>query len=141
MLRLAREKRELAIVDDQTGSPTWARALAEATAQVLGQAGHARTAPGIYHFAAWGYTSRFHFAKRILEIVRELAPDYTASPVLRPISTAEFPLPATRPLNAATSKERLLQVFGVRIPDWESLLRAFLTDLTARPDWQRCLGT
>ena len=141
MLRLAREKRELAIVDDQTGSPTWARALAEATAQVLGQAGHARTAPGIYHFAAWGYTSRFHFAKRILEIVRELAPDYTASPVLRPISTAEFPLPATRPLNAATSKERLLQVFGVRIPGWESLLRAFLKDLTGRPDWQRCLGT
>ena len=141
MLKLAREKRELAVVDDQVGSPTWARALAGTTARVLGQNEHARAAPGTYHCAAWGHTSRFHFAKRILEVARELAPDYAASAVLRPISTAEFPLPAARPLNAATSKERLLQVFGVRIPGWESLLRAFLKDLTGRPDWQRCLGT
>jgi dTDP-4-dehydrorhamnose reductase len=139
MLRLAREKKELAVVDDQIGSPTWARALAEGTARLLDRTAALRALPGIYHFAAWGYTSRFQFARRLLELARERLPGYAASPVLRPITTAEFPLPAARPLNAATSKARLLQAFGVRIPDWESLLHAFLTDLAAGSGWQRCL--
>jgi dTDP-4-dehydrorhamnose reductase len=140
ILRLAREKRELAVVDDQIGSPTWARTLAAATARLLEKAELARGAAGIYHFAAWGQTSRFHFAKRIVEIARELRPDGPAPPVLRPVSTDEYPLPAARPLNAATNKERLLRVFGIRMPGWDTLLRAFLTDLAARPDWQRGPG-
>ena len=129
MLKLGREKKELAVVDDQVGSPTWARALAEATTELLRQSDRARQASGVYHFSAQGYTSRFNFAKRIFEVAREISHTATGSPVLRPITTAEYPLPAARPLNAATSKEKIRRVFGVEMPEWEDQLRGFLKEI------------
>jgi dTDP-4-dehydrorhamnose reductase len=131
MLRLAREKKELAVVDDQIGSPTWARALAQATVDILQYHERARSAPGIYHLSAWGQISRFKFARRIFEIAGQLSADYAALPVLRPISTAEFPLPASRPLNAATSKEKIARVFGLRMSTWEAQLHGFLSAFLA----------
>jgi len=141
MLKLARENPELAVVTDQIGSPTWARALAEATARIVGQGERARKATGIYHLSASGHTSRYNFARRILEIAREVLGSAVGTPVLRAITAAEFPLPAVRPLNVATSKEKVARVFGVRMDPWETLLRAFLADLAARGDWQRITGT
>ena len=131
MLKLGREKKELVVVDDQVGSPSWAHSLAEATTGLLRQPERARQETGIYHLSAQGYTTRFKFAKRIFEIAREIAPASTGTPLLRPITTAEYPLPAARPLNAATSKEKIKRVFGVEMADWETQLRAFLCDLTA----------
>jgi len=133
MLKLAREKRELAVVDDQVGSPTWARSLAAATADLLRQDKLARKNPGIYHLSAQGYTTRFDFARRIFEIAREVSPTFTAAPALRPITSAEYPLPATRPLNAATSKEKVKRVFGVEMPGWELELRSCLQELLKEP--------
>jgi dTDP-4-dehydrorhamnose reductase len=137
MLKLARERPELAVVTNQIGSPTWARALAEATADILRHAGRARGAAGIYHLSASGHTSRFNFARRILEIAREIPGGAAGAPILRPITATEFPLPAVRPLNVATSKDKVARVFGIRMAPWETLLRAFLVDLAARGEWQR----
>jgi dTDP-4-dehydrorhamnose reductase len=58
-------------------------------------------------------------------------------PKLRSITAAQFPLPAARPLNVATSKEKVERVFGVRLPDWDTILRAFLLELAACGGWQR----
>jgi dTDP-4-dehydrorhamnose reductase len=129
MLKLGREKKELAVVDDQVGSPTWARALAETTVELLRQSERARKNPGIYHLSAQGYATRFNFAKRIFEMAREISPSSAGFPALRAITTAEYPLPAARPLNAATSKEKVKRVFGVEMPEWEDQLRSCLQDL------------
>lgn len=129
ILRLARERKELTVVDDQIGSPTWARALAELTAKLLRNCGLAKERSGIYHLSAEGYTTRFNFAKRILELVREISPNAAGAPILRPITSAEYPLPAARPLNDATSKDKIKRVFGVDLPGWEDELRSFLNDM------------
>jgi dTDP-4-dehydrorhamnose reductase len=64
ILKLAREKPELSVVEDQIGSPTWARALAAATVDILRRPEHAREAAGIYHLSAQGHTSRFDLKSR-----------------------------------------------------------------------------
>ena len=129
MLKLGQEKKELAVVDDQVGSPTWARALAGATVELLRQSERARENSGIYHLSAQGYTTRFNFAKRIFEMARQIAPSSTGFPALRAITTAEYPLPAPRPLNAATSKDKVKRVFGLQMPGWESELWSCLEEL------------
>jgi dTDP-4-dehydrorhamnose reductase len=141
MLKLAGEKPELSVVEDQIGSPTWARSLAAATVEILRRPEHARRAPGIYHLSARGHTSRFDFARRILEIAREISGGTGLTAKLRRITAAQFPLPAVRPLNVATSKDKVERVFGVRLPDWDIILRAFLLELAAGGGWQRALET
>ena len=131
ILRLARERKELAVVDDQIGSPTWARTLAESTAELLRNSGLRKIQSGIYHLSTQGYTTRFNFAKRILELGREISPDTVGASTLRPISSAEYPLLAARPLHAATSKDKIKRVFGIEMPGWEDELRSFLIDRVA----------
>ena len=131
ILKLAGEKPELSVVEDQIGSPTWARALAAATVEILRNPRQAREAAGIYHLSAQGHTSRFDFARRILEIAREISGETMRMPELRRITAAQFPLPAVRPLNVATSKDKVQRVFGVDLPDWDTILRAFLVELAA----------
>jgi dTDP-4-dehydrorhamnose reductase len=131
ILRLARERKELAIVDDQIGSPTWARTLAESTAELLRRIRQPREERGIYHLSANGFASRFDFAKRILDVAREISHENAGWASLRPITTAEYPLPAARPLNCATSKDKIKRVFGIEMPGWEEELRSFLNDMIA----------
>ncbi len=125
MLKLAREKPELRMVSDQIGSPSWARALAMATRELLDRAGAASDTSGIYHFSAPDTVSRLDFALRIIELARKIAlqPDNWAR--ISPTTTAEFPLPAQRPLRAVTSKDKLQRVFGIRMPGWEKQLTDF----------------
>lgn len=130
ILRLARERKELAVVNDQIGSPTWARALAQTTAELLRKAGHIKEKTGIYHLSASGYTSRYGFAKEIIEIARKHSSKSTEWAIVRPTTNAEYPpLPARRPLNAATSKEKIKRVFSIEMPDWMEQLNSYLNEL------------
>lgn len=122
ILALAREKAELPVVDDQIGSPTWARALAEATAEILKN--RARTSRGIYHLSAGGQVSRCGFARRIIENARALAAGKGAWPRVRPIKSAEYPLPAQRPPNSVLATARIRREFGISLPSWEDQLLA-----------------
>jgi len=129
------------IVDDQTGAPTWCRTVAEATAQVLAQC-HVLTDPagcgfktssGIYHLVSGGSTSWFGFAKAILEEAagrKWLArPDLPSPSQLRPIPTHAYPTPARRPKNSVLSCEKVLEDFGISLPDWRDALRLCLDDM------------
>lgn len=133
MLRLAREQKEIAVVDDQIGSPTAAGELANATAQLIARFNAPGKQSGIYHLSAEGYTSRYNFAKKIIEAAKALSGEYGGWAMVRPTSTAEYPLPAQRPLNVRTSKEKVKRVFGVAMPDWEHLLKMNLMPLMQRP--------
>lgn len=119
MLRLARERPELRVVDDQTGSPTWARDIAQATATLIGK----RTmAEGLYHLTAAGTTTWCGFAR---EIVRLAGLD---TPV-KPITTADYPTPARRPGNSALSTDKLRRDAGVALPDWRQSLAVCMGEL------------
>jgi dTDP-4-dehydrorhamnose reductase len=127
ILRLARERQELAVVDDQIGSPTWARALAESTAKLLANVDSWENR-GVYHLSAIGHVSRFEFAKKIVEAAQEVFENAKGWATVRPITTADYPLPAARPLNCATSKEKIKRVLGIEMADWVVQLRACLAD-------------
>lgn len=127
ILRLARESpKALSVVDDQIGSPTWARLLANATATLLSKVRHPIEQTGIYHLSAAGYTSRFNFAKTIVNTARQFTGTTQEWAEIRRTTTKHYPLPATRPLNAATSKDKIRRVFSMEMPTWEEQLELFL---------------
>ncbi|MBZ0091878.1 MAG: dTDP-4-dehydrorhamnose reductase [Sulfuricellaceae bacterium] len=114
MLRLAREKEELSVVDDQIGAPTWSRLIAETTAQILAQRQSSSFRDGLYHLTAAGETSWHGFAQAIFAAAR-----LERLPRLRPIPSSEYPLPAPRPKNSVLANDKLLQNFGLAMPHWQ----------------------
>jgi dTDP-4-dehydrorhamnose reductase len=132
MLRLAKEREELRIVDDQIGAPTSSECIAQATANILAQVvaptgGGLEGRSGIYHLTCGGETTWFGFAKALL--TRSAATSGIAIPNLIPIKTSEFPRPAQRPANSRLSCKRLEETFGVRMPPWEDALSLVLETL------------
>jgi dTDP-4-dehydrorhamnose reductase len=126
MLRLARERPELRIVDDQTGSPTTSECIAQATADILSQViapgGELAGRGGVYHLTSSGATTWFGFAKAFLS-------KQAVCPKLTPIPASEYPLPARRPVNSVLSCDRIAETFGVRMPSWELALDLVLEAL------------
>lgn len=132
ILRLAQERPELKVVDDQIGAPTWARYVAEATARVLGSicAEPARELSGLYHLAASGAVSWFGFAHAILEATKSAFPTMNLSR-LEPVSSAQYLLPARRPHNSRLDGSRLSDAFGLVLPSWECMLKECLREKAA----------
>ncbi|PWH11897.1 MAG: dTDP-4-dehydrorhamnose reductase [Anaerolineae bacterium] len=125
VLRWAREQETLRVVDDQIGSPTWARMLAELTALALHQAlirGPDWLAEhrGIYHLAGSGAATRFEWAQAILELDPRASEQRCKA--LLPAKTDEFPTPARRPAYSALDCRKFEQTFGLRIPPWHESL-------------------
>lgn len=124
MLRLARERESLRVVDDQWGAPTWAGAIADAIDAMLKQAGQERDAVaaafrergGLFHLSAGGQTTWFRFAQRIFADIPDPARRLRE---LLPITTAQYPTPATRPLRSVLSNQRLHELWQIRLPAWD----------------------
>ena len=129
--RLARERDELRVVDDQFGAPTWSRMIAASTSAILSQCLHKgsvasvlRDKGGLYHLTAAGQTSWFGFASEIVKFADK-------APRMTPITTAEYPLPAPRPAYSVMSNAKLERVFGLRLPDWRDSLALCASELNA----------
>ncbi len=121
ILKLAREEQALRVVSDQIGSPTWARVLAAATANALCDP-DVSSKLGLYHLSADGHTSRYDFAREIIRLAAEITGIRSGWATLQPCLTEEFPRPAARPLNVATSKELFSLTFGKTLTPWKSQL-------------------
>jgi dTDP-4-dehydrorhamnose reductase len=142
VLRLAHEREELRMVSDQYGAPTWARAIAEATAQIVARSSEHHDQSGwghngLFHLTAGGSTTWAGFAEQILNEYESLAawPADTGefgSPLMAerviPITSDQYKTPARRPLNSVLSNQKLLSVFDLKLPDWRVLLRLALED-------------
>ena len=117
VLEWAKTKTELRIVDDQIGSPTWSRMLAEVTGQVLARYGMDKTwllkRNGLYHLAGAGAVSRYEWVKEILRLMER------EDIVVIPAKTAEFPTPAQRPLLSGLECGKIELDFGLWLPVWE----------------------
>ena len=123
MLRLGKERELLKVVDDQTGAPTAAYALARATRTVVDQLlapGAAEGASGIYHMSCGGSVSWCGFARAIFARAGERAGLRVKK--VEPIPSREYPTPAERPRNSVLSNAKLESRFGVRLPAWETAL-------------------
>ena len=133
MLRLAQERAELRIVDDQIGAPTSSECIAQATANLLAQllvpaGGGLQGRSGIYNLTNSGETSWCGFARSFL--TKSAGTFGFKVPNLIPITTSEFPRPAKRPVNSRLSCQRVEQTFGVIMPHWEHALSLVLDTLT-----------
>jgi len=115
ILRLARERGELSVVDDEVGNPTYAPDAAAAIARLI-----ERPSYGVFHLTNEGYCSRWEFAREILRVAgMEHIP-------LRPVKLADWKRDSTPPAFAALRNFVAAEELGVRLPPWQQALHAFL---------------
>lgn len=131
MLRLAADRESVSVVQDQTGSPTFAPHLADV---VLGVAESVQrdpaTAPwGTYHAAGQGAASWFDVAQQIFDQSKKLG-GVTAD--VQPLSTAEYPTPARRPANSQLNCQHLAHCFAITLPDWRDGVNTCVHHLVTR---------
>ncbi len=136
ILRLAKERDELRIVADQYGAPTWARLLAQSTAQMIvkSEGGvSAKELSGIYHLTPSGRTNWHEYSQEIVRLARlydeELA---NKSLLIKPIATSEYPVPAKRPLNSSLDTSKIEAAFGLVLPSWQADLAECMALLYAK---------
>jgi dTDP-4-dehydrorhamnose reductase len=126
MRRLFQGREDVRVVDDQTGAPTWARLIAEVTAQILGRALYGglelAQVQGIYHLSGAGSTTWYGFARAVHE-------RYGGGCRLLPIPTSAYPTPAHRPAYSVLDNGKLARVLGIRLPHWRESLEQCLDDL------------
>lgn len=125
MLRLGQDREELRVVADQVGSPSWAKDIAEAIAQLLQS-----ETTGIYHFTNSGVVSWYDFAIAIFEEARALGFPLKVQRVI-PITTADYPTPAIRPAYSVLSGKKITETLGDYPPYWRDSLRKMLKQLQA----------
>ena len=124
MLRLMAERDQLGVVEDQVGSPTWARGLAEACWGFLREP----AAGGIFHWSDAGVCSWFDFAVAIRELALDLGLLQRAATIV-PIGTQAYPTPAVRPAYSVLDKSASRDLLGRPGLHWREQLRAMLIDL------------
>jgi dTDP-4-dehydrorhamnose reductase len=124
MLRLGSERDELRVIGDQVGAPTWTRHLADATVAALGR----RDGPeGLYHLAAAGETSWHGYAEAIFTEAQGIGL-MEKKPLVRRITSADYPLPARRPANSCLDCAKFRRDFKLTLPDWRIGLADCLAD-------------
>jgi dTDP-4-dehydrorhamnose reductase len=141
ILKLATERPELRIVDDQVGAPTWSHDLAGATRKIIEQLAakaESENTPmgeavgnrrGIYHMTATGSVSWYGFAAAILEEMGKRGLSRGTLAKLVPIPSSGYPTPAARPRNSRLCNEKLKNAFGVTLPPWRESLAAVMDEL------------
>lgn len=120
MLRLAAERDELKVIDDQVGAPTGADLLADVTAHALRACRLQPALGGTYHAVAAGETTWHDYACKVIEWARARGlPIKVAAGAVRAVPTSEFPTPARRPLNSRLDTGKLRTAFDLALPQWE----------------------
>ncbi|MCR6629394.1 MAG: dTDP-4-dehydrorhamnose reductase [Magnetospirillum sp.] len=123
MLRLGRERKELSIVADQHGCPTWAGDIAAVVTAITAriQAGTAEW--GTFHYSGARPATWYDFAAEIF------FPERRPRPVLKPIPTAAYPTPARRPASSVLDCGKIRRAYGVEAVPWQHSLARVLSDL------------
>jgi len=126
VLRWSRQQTKMRLVTDQVSNPTWARMLAEVTAQMIAKADrdvsswlHERR--GLYHLAGSDFTSRLEWGKAILRYDPHKE-EQVAHEIL-PAQTSDFETTAQRPLFSALNCELFSDTFSLRMPPWKEMLQ------------------
>lgn len=126
MLRLGTQRPELRVVADQIGSPTWAKDIAKAIAQIIPKL--SSEIVGIYNYTNSGVASWYDFAVTLVEEAQQLGYNLNVQRTV-PISTAEYPTPAHRPSYSVLSTAKIAKVLETHPPHWRLSLKQMLTEL------------
>jgi dTDP-4-dehydrorhamnose reductase len=129
MLRLASERDQLKVIEDQIGAPTGAELLADVTAHALRSVRSSPQFAGTYHLAAAGETSWFGYAQFVIEYARRAGrPIRVAPQAITAIPSSEYPVPARRPLNSRLDIRKLQTAFDLCLPPWQSGVERMLVE-------------
>jgi dTDP-4-dehydrorhamnose reductase len=121
MLRLAKERERLTVIDDQFGAPTGAELLADVTAHAIRATLQDPTKVGLYHLVAGGETSWHGYARFVLEQAQAAGVVLKAGPdAVDAVPTSAFPTPAKRPQNSRLNTAKLQSTFGLVLPHWQT---------------------
>jgi dTDP-4-dehydrorhamnose reductase len=133
MLRLAAERDELKVIDDQHGAPTGADLLADVTAHALRAVSARPELGGTYHCVAGGETTWHGYARHVIEAARGAGQPIRVAPDgVHAVSSAAFPTQATRPHNSRLATGKLRQAFGLTLPDWRPGVDRMLAEILGR---------
>ncbi len=128
MIRLANERIELKIVDDQVGNPTWSGDIAKTLISISNKYKNKEVIPwGVYHYSGLPEVSWFQFANAIFSEATDLA-IVNKLPCLLPIQTDEYPTAAKRPKNSVLNCSKIFQALDVPQPEWEAGLKQVLSN-------------
>ena len=130
LLRLAQEREQLSVINDQFGAPTGADLLADVTAHAIRHVQQHPEHLGLYHCVAGGETTWHAYAQYVLEAARQLQP---ALPLkvqsIAAVPTSAFPTPAQRPHNSRLDTAKLRTHFGLRLPHWQQGVERMLQEI------------
>lgn len=133
MLKLAAEREELKVIDDQIGAPTGADLLADVTAHALRQLLRDPGCSGTFHCVADGETSWHGYARFVIGWAQAHGVALKAQPErVLPVPTSAWPTPAQRPLNSRLATAKLCHAFGLTLPPWQLGVQRMLTEIHGR---------
>ena len=119
MLRLAETRGEISVVSDQTGTPTYARDLAEVIVHIIQLKSKKY---GTYHYSCTGETNWYDFSKAIFK-------EKGIKINVNPINTKAYPTPAERPMFSVLSNSKIKETFNIMIPFWKDSLAKCIRSL------------
>jgi len=130
MLRLAKERETLRVIDDQFGAPTGADLIADVTSHAIKAVKAEPKKQGLYHLAASGVTTWHGYAVHVIERARSqrLELDWRVKQI-EAVDSAAFITAATRPLNSRLDTQRLQQAFGLSLPPWQAGVDRMLDEI------------
>ncbi|NQY25925.1 MAG: dTDP-4-dehydrorhamnose reductase [Piscirickettsiaceae bacterium] len=129
MLRLAKERDSLSVIDDQFGAPTGAELLADITAQALRLVSLNPELCGLYHLVASGETTWHGFARFVIGYaIKEGQEIKVTQNAIVPVETSAFPTSAKRPHNSTMDTSKLQAVFDLTLPQWQAGVERMLTE-------------
>jgi len=114
VIRLDQEKKNMRVVNDQIGSPTWAKDLAAALLK-------GRDLAGLFHYSNEGAVSRYDFACAVKKLKN-------LNLAIEPIATSEYPTPAKRPHYSVLNTNKIKSALNISIPHWMESLEKCLNE-------------
>jgi len=128
MLRFAKERAEMSVINDQFGAPTGAELLADCTAHAIRVALKQPDVAGLYHLVAGGVTTWYDYAALVFDEARKAGIELAITQ-LNAVPTSAYPTPARRPNNSRLNTEKFQQNFDLVLPQWESGVKRMLAEL------------
>jgi dTDP-4-dehydrorhamnose reductase len=135
MLRLAKERETLQVIDDQFGAPTGADLIADVTAHAIrqvksDQSGGDAALAGIYHLVASGTTNWNAYAKHVIALAESAQPAIKiVAKEIKAVPTSAFSTPARRPHNSRLDTTKLQTTFGLALPHWQTGVNRMLNEI------------
>ena len=133
MLRLAAERDQFKVIDDQIGAPTGAELLADVTVHAIRTVLSGPQLAGLYHLAAGGETSLHGYARLVIKQACQASVPILLKPeAIEAIPSSAYPTAAQRPLNSRLDTAKLQEAFGLVLPEWQAGVVRMLDEVLKR---------